>query len=117
MIVAMTECLFCRIVDGEIPASLVYRDDRVVAFHDINPQAPVHVLVIPTSHYATVTDLAAHDGELLADVVSKATSLTGELGLDSGYRLVVNTGQDGGQTVDHVHFHLMGGRHLTWPPG
>lgn len=114
---AMTECLFCRIVDGQIPANLVYRDERVVAFHDINPQAPVHVLVIPASHYATVNDLAAHDGELLADVVSKATGLTGELGLDGGYRLVVNTGQDGGQTVDHVHFHLMGGRHLTWPPG
>lgn len=117
MMGAMTECLFCRIVDGEIPANLVYRDERVVAFHDINPQAPVHVLVIPASHYATVTDLAAHDSELLADVVSKATALTGELGLDAGYRLVVNTGQDGGQTVDHVHVHLMGGRHLTWPPG
>ena len=115
--VAMTDCLFCRIVDGEIPANIVYRDESVVAFHDINPQAPVHVLVIPASHYATVTDLAANDAELLADVVSRATALTGELGLDAGYRIVVNTGRDGGQTVDHVHLHVMGGRHLTWPPG
>ena len=114
---AMTECLFCRIVDGEIPADVVHRDERVVAFRDINPQAPVHVLVIPASHYGNVGDLAEYDSELLGDLLARATALTAELGLDQGYRLVVNTGRDGGQTVDHVHVHLMGGRHLTWPPG
>lgn len=117
MMGAMSDCLFCRIVAGEIPANEVYRDERVVAFHDINPQAPVHVLVIPASHHANVGELAAADPALLADVFATATSLTGELGLDSGYRVVVNTGADGGQTVDHMHVHLFGGRHLAWPPG
>ena len=109
--------IFAKILRGEIPNKTVYEDEWALAFHDINPQAPVHVLVIPASHYGTVGDLATYDSDLLADVLARATALTAELGLDEGYRLVANTGRDGGQTVDHVHVHVMGGRHLTWPPG
>lgn len=113
----MTDCLFCAIAEGDIPADIVRADDRVIAFRDINPQAPVHILVIPRAHYANAGDLAAADTGLLGELVAFATGVAEEEGLERGYRLVVNTGEDGGQTVDHVHIHLLGGRHLTWPPG
>ena len=119
----MTDCLFCRMVAGEIPADVVHQTDRVLAFRDINPQAPTHVLVIPKEHHATAGALAAADPGLLAEVVSTAHTVAGREGLVTGdgvapgYRLVTNTGPQAGQSVQHVHLHLLGGRNLTWPPG
>ena len=113
----MTDCIFCKIAAGEIPAKEAYRDDRVVAIEDITPQAPTHVLVMPVEHHRNVGDLADEGGgELLAHVVAIASKIGRERGGD-GYRLVINTGPDGGQTVDHVHVHVLAGRRLTWPPG
>ena len=114
----MPDCLFCGIASGEIPATIVSGKPRTVAFRDINPQAPVHVLIIPRAHHADLGELAAADGGLLADVVSHAREVAGTEGIaDGGYRVVFNTGPDGGQTVGHVHAHLLGGRAMTWPPG
>ena len=114
----MSECLFCSIVAGEIPADIVHSDDSFVAFRDINPQAPVHVLVIPREHYATAAHLAEASPLLAGQMVQTVTDLAAEFGIATdGYRMVVNTGDAGGQTVHHVHTHLLGGRNLTWPPG
>ena len=114
----MAECLFCAIVAGEIPATRVVETDRVLAFRDINPQAPVHVLVIPKTHYPHVAALAAADSGLLGEVITEAHRVAAAEGVgDSGYRFVFNTGEHGGQTVPHVHVHVLGGRALTWPPG
>ena len=114
----MAECLFCAIVAGEIPATRVVETDRVLAFRDINPQAPVHVLVIPKTHYPHVAALAAADSGLLGEVITEAHRVAAAEGVgDSGYRFVFNTGEHAGQTVPHVHAHLLGGRSLTWPPG
>ena len=114
----MTECLFCAIVAGEIPATLVGETDRVLAFRDINPQAPTHVLVISKMHYPDVAALAAADGVLLGELITEAHQAAAAEGVaDSGYRVVFNTGEQAGQTVPHVHAHLLGGRSLTWPPG
>jgi histidine triad (HIT) family protein len=119
----VTDCLFCRMVAGEIPADVVHETDRVLAFRDINPQAPTHVLVIPKQHHATVGALVGADTGLLGEVVAAAHAVAGSEGLVSGddaepgYRLVVNTGPQAGQTVHHVHMHVLGGRGLTWPPG
>ncbi len=114
----MSECLFCRIVAGEIPADIVHSDDRFIAFRDIDPQAPVHVLVIPRDHIATASELAELDPDLAGQLLATATRLAGEFGVaDAGYRLVINTGDQGGQTVHHVHVHLLGGRPMSWPPG
>lgn len=111
-------CLFCRIARGEIPARIAHQDEHVVAFHDINPQAPVHVLLIPRKHVASVAVLSDVDSELVGRLFVAARDLARELGIsESGYRLVVNAGADAGQTVDHIHLHLLGGRHLKWPPG
>lgn len=111
-------CAFCGIARGEIPAREVYRDDRVVAFRDLNPQAPVHVLVVPVVHVATLDDLEEADAGLAGETVLRATRLARELGVAAaGYRLVWNCGRDGGQTVPHLHLHLLGGRVLRWPPG
>lgn len=111
------DCLFCKIAAGEIPSKQVYRDDQVMAFDDINPQAPVHILVAPVVHHANIGALSdAEDGPLLAKLFEVATKLGRAKGRD-GYRLVMNTGADGGQTVDHLHVHVLAGRHLTWPPG
>ena len=118
-----SDCLFCRMVAGEIPADVVARTDRVLAFRDINPQAPTHVLVIPQQHHATVADLVAADPGLLAEVVHTAHRVATDEGLVSegsnepGYRLVTNTGPAAGQSVHHVHLHVLGGRGLGWPPG
>jgi histidine triad (HIT) family protein len=111
------DCLFCKIAAGEIPAKPVYRDDKVIAIEDINPQAPVHLLVMPIAHHANIGELSdADDPALLARLVEVASKLGRERGPD-GYRLVMNTGKDGGQTVDHLHVHVLAGRHMTWPPG
>ncbi|MFI0433188.1 MAG: histidine triad nucleotide-binding protein [Candidatus Nanopelagicales bacterium] len=113
----MTDCLFCAIAAGSIPADIVRSGERVIAFRDINPQAPVHVLVISRAHFGNAGDLAIADPALLGELVAFATEVAAAEELVQGYRLVVNTGEDGGQTVDHVHIHLLGGWHLTWPPG
>jgi histidine triad (HIT) family protein len=114
----VADCLFCRIASGEIPASIVYQDERLVVFRDINPQAPVHVLVIPRRHIATLNDLSEDDDGLVGEMVRRAAALAGELGVsERGYRTVFNCNADAGQTVFHIHLHLLGGRKMTWPPG
>ncbi len=113
----MSDCLFCRIVVGEIPADIVLRNDDVVAFRDINPQAPTHVLVIPTRHFATLQELSAQAPELTARLVDGAAAVAADAGLGDAYRLVFNTGETVGQSVFHVHGHVLGGRDFTWPPG
>lgn len=114
----MSDCLFCAIVAGDIPADVIHRDDRAVAFRDIDPQAPVHVLVIPADHHATAADLAASDPGLAGHLLTVAGQVAASEGVDeSGYRIVTNTGEGAGQSVHHVHFHVLGGRDLTWPPG
>lgn len=112
------ECLFCRIIAGEIPSKIVHEDDRVIAFGDINPQAPTHVLVIPRKHIATLNDLAGEDRELISHTVLTATALASDMGLaEDGFRLVWNCNRHGGQDVFHIHLHLLGGRQMLWPPG
>jgi histidine triad (HIT) family protein len=115
----MADCLFCKIVAGEIPAKIVKRSADAVAFRDIDAKAPVHVLVIPTRHVAAVRDAKEQDGErLLGKLLAFAAEVASEQGLDAdGYRVVTNTGKNAGQSVDHLHFHLLGGRKLSWPPG
>jgi histidine triad (HIT) family protein len=114
----VADCLFCAIVAGEIPAARVAETDRVLAFRDINPQAPTHVLVISKAHYPNVAALAAADGGLLGEVITEAHQVAAAEGVsDTGYRVVFNTGEQAGQTVPHVHAHVLGGRALTWPPG
>jgi len=112
------DCLFCRIVSGEIPATIVYRDEKVVAFRDINPQAPTHILLIPTIHIPDLLHLSIEQNELLGHIFSRAAQLAREEGIaEDGFRLLANTGPAAGQTVLHLHFHLLGGRSLGWPPG
>jgi histidine triad (HIT) family protein len=111
-------CLFCRIVAGEIPSTQLYSDERVIAFRDRNPQAPLHALVIPREHVSGINAPGAENGELLAAMVSAANAVAREQGVaESGYRLVWNVGRDAGQSVFHLHLHLLGGRRLGWPPG
>ncbi|HEX8254717.1 MAG TPA: histidine triad nucleotide-binding protein [Thermoanaerobaculia bacterium] len=111
-------CLFCRIANGEIPAKIVHEDADVVAFHDINPQAPTHILVIPRRHIAMLNDMTEADVAAIGTTVLRATEIARQLRLDSeGYRLVVNNGEAAGQTVFHIHMHLIGGRAFGWPPG
>jgi histidine triad (HIT) family protein len=111
-------CLFCRIVSGSIPARLAHQDDHTLAFHDIDPRAPVHVLIIPRQHITAVDQLREGDADLMGQLFLVARRLARELGIaDSGYRMVVNNGRDAGQSVDHIHMHLLGGRPLKWPPG
>jgi histidine triad (HIT) family protein len=110
------DCLFCRIVAGQIPADVVRTGERVLAFRDLHPQAPTHVLVIPTAHYANVEDLAAGDASALAELVRVGAGIAQEAG-GGGFRLVFNTGSQSGQTIFHAHGHVLAGRDLTWPPG
>lgn len=111
----MEDCLFCRIVSGSIPAKKAYEDEQALAFYDIDPKAPVHVLIIPKKHIASIAAAGEEDFVLIAHLMQIAQQLAKEL--DNGFRLVINTGKDGGQTVDHLHVHLLGGRALAWPPG
>ncbi len=111
------DCLFCKIVAGQIPSKKVYEDDRVFAFHDIDPKAPKHILVIPKKHLASLADAQAGDEALLGHILTTATEIAREHGLGNGFRVVISTGPEGGQTVDHLHLHLLGGRQMHWPPG
>jgi histidine triad (HIT) family protein len=115
----MADCLFCKVVAGEVPAKVVKRTGEAVAFRDVDPKAPTHVLVIPTQHIPAVRDSKGADSDrLLGRLLTFAAEVATELGLDAkGYRIVTNTGPDAGQSVDHLHFHVLGGRRLTWPPG
>lgn len=111
----MDDCLFCKIVRGEIPSARVYEDDKVIAFRDIDPKAPVHVLIVPKKHFKSIMEA---DHETLLALTDAAKKLAAELGVaEKGFRLVINTGADGGQTVPHLHIHLLGSRELGWPPG
>jgi histidine triad (HIT) family protein len=111
-------CLFCKIIAGDIPSDNVHEDDLVMAFNDINPVAPVHQLIVPRRHVESAADLAQNDAELLGRLFAVAASLARDAGLpEKGYRVVTNVGADGGQSVPHLHFHLIGGRRMAWPPG
>ena len=114
----MADCLFCRIAEGAIPAKILYEDDSCLAFADINPQARVHVLVIPRRHVVSLAAVSQQDAALLGNLLVACGQVAREQGVEeSGYRVVANTGQEAGQSVFHLHFHILGGRHLTWPPG
>ena len=114
----MPDCLFCKIIEGQIPASIVYQDDRVVAFKDINGQAPMHVLVVPRRHIATLNDLGPDDDGIVGEMIRRGAAIAQDHGHgDRGYRTVFNCNADAGQTVFHIHLHVLGGRTLTWPPG
>ena len=113
------DCIFCKIVDGSIPSQKIFEDAEVIAFKDLSPKAPVHVLIIPKKHIANIKELTADDKALTAHIfVDVVPKLAAELGIaDAGFRTVINTGDEGGQTVHHLHVHLLGGRKMTWPPG
>jgi histidine triad (HIT) family protein len=112
------DCLFCGIAGGQIPATIVSANSRTIAFRDINPQAPVHVLVIPRAHHANLAELGAAEADLLGELVTHAKEVAVAEGVaDTGYRVVFNTGPEAGQTVNHVHAHVLGGRRMSWPPG
>ncbi len=114
----MTDCLFCKIAKGEFGTKFVYEDDNIVAFNDIDPKAPVHILIIPKKHISTLNDIGPSDKALMADIVTAAVKIAQSQGIaESGYRLVANCQEGGGQSVFHIHFHLLGGRAMTWPPG
>ena len=114
----MNGCLFCSLVEGKIGASIVYQDDQIVAFKDVKPQAPVHVLIIPRKHIAGVPDIEPEDYVLIGQIFQVASRLAREQGIaNSGFRVVVNSGADAGQSVFHLHYHLIGGRLMSWPPG
>lgn len=113
----MADCIFCKIAEKEIPSNVVYEDDKILCFHDLEPQAPVHVLIIPKKHIASMDDVQAEDQELMGHIMVKVKEIAGILELENGYRLVNNCGEDGFQTVKHIHFHLLGKRKMTWPPG
>jgi histidine triad (HIT) family protein len=110
-------CLFCKIIDGSIPSTRVYEDEECIAFADIHPHAAVHVLVVPRKHIASLAEAAPEDKPLLGHLLYTAAEIARQKGLGNGYRTVINTGEDGGQTVDHLHLHLLGGRAMHWPPG
>lgn len=114
----MTDCLFCKIRDGEIPSDTVYENDDIVAFRDVNPHAPTHILIVPRKHISSVNDLEPEDAEVMGKMLLAARDIASSEGVAvDGYRLVVNCNADAGQTVFHIHMHLLGGRNMTWPPG
>ena len=113
----MSSCLFCQIAAGERPAVIVYRGDDVIAIRDINPQAPTHILILPTKHIASLAEMTREDEGLLGRLIAVAKAIAEQQDLSKGYRLVINTGPQGGQTVHHLHVHLLGGRAMHWPPG
>ncbi len=114
----MSDCLFCKIRDGVIPCDIVYEDDDVLAFNDVNPQAPVHMLIIPKKHIATVNDITEDDELVMGKLFSAAKKIAEQEGIsDDGYRMVTNCNEKAGQTVFHIHMHLLAGRRMTWPPG
>jgi len=114
----MQDCLFCKMAAGEVQPKTVLETSSLIAFRDINPQAPVHVLIVPRKHLATLNDVASADAELMGEMLQAAQKIVRQEGIaDSGYRLVMNCNADGGQTVFHIHMHLLGGRRMSWPPG
>jgi histidine triad (HIT) family protein len=114
----MEECLFCKIVNKEIPAELIFEDDRIIAFNDINPQAPIHILIITKEHFDSLNDVPEEKNGILGHILVRARQIAQNLGIqERGYRIVLNTARDSGQEVFHIHFHLLGGRRMTWPPG
>lgn len=114
----MGDCIFCKIINGEIPSKKLYEDDKVYAFYDINPEAPIHFLVIPKEHIVSANELNENNVNIVSHIFNVINKLAKETKIaESGYRIVNNCGQDGGQTVEHLHFHVLGGRSLQWPPG
>ncbi len=114
----MKDCLFCKIIRGEIPSQKVYEDDTVLAFRDIAPQAPEHIVIIPKTHISSANEITEENSHLVSKVFEAAAKISKDLGFsEAGYRIVNNCGEDGGQTVGHIHFHLLAGRNLGWPPG
>lgn len=114
----MEDCLFCKIVNKEIPAELIFEDDRIVAFNDINPQAPIHILIIPKEHFDSLNDVPEEKNDIFGHILARARQIAQNLGIqERGYRIVLNTARDSGQEVFHIHFHMLGGRRMTWPPG
>ena len=113
----MENCIFCKIANKEIPCSIAYEDDVIIAIHDLQPQAPVHVLIIPKEHIASLDEVSFDHVEAMGWLMAKVTDIAAQLGLENGYRLVCNCGEDGMQTVKHLHFHLLGKRKMLWPPG
>jgi histidine triad (HIT) family protein len=113
----MGDCIFCKIAAGQVPAQIVHRDDEVIVIEDLNPQAPSHALVIPVTHHATIAGLTQAEPALAARLLAVASELGAARGGERGFRLVVNTGEHGGQTVGHVHLHVLAGREMSWPPG
>lgn len=112
----MADCIFCKILEGEIPSKKVYEDEEVFAFHDVNPEAPIHILIIPKKHISKIAEIKANDSPLMGKVLYAAQMIARDQGLEH-YRLVNNNGEEAGQSVFHIHFHLMGGRSFAWPPG
>jgi histidine triad (HIT) family protein len=114
----MENCLFCKIINKEIPADIVFENDEVLAFKDINPQAPIHILIIPKKHIVTTNDIDNNDKNLMGELIIIAKNIAKDMGFaENGYRLNINCGNDGGQEVGHIHLHLLAGRQMTWPPG
>ncbi len=111
------DCIFCKIASGDVPANKVYEDDKIVAFYDLNPQAPVHVLLIPKEHISSINEIDSKNSGLIGHIFEVVAKLADKINLKDGYRVVSNCGENGGQTVGHLHFHLLGGRYLQWPPG
>lgn len=114
----MEDCLFCKIIAGDIPSTKIYEDDKVYAFNDIEPQAPIHIIIVPKSHISSANELTDDNAEVIGHIFSVAAKIAKEKGFaENGWRIVNNCGVDGGQTVGHLHFHLLAGRNLGWPPG
>lgn len=113
----MADCIFCRIAAGEIPSNKLYEDDQLLAFYDLDPQAPTHFLVIPKDHIASAAEITPQNSAVVAHIYEVIARLAAELGLEQGFRVVTNCGPQGGQTVPHLHFHVLAGRDMTWPPG
>jgi len=114
----MNDCIFCKIANGDIPTEKIYEDDKVIAFNDIEPQAPVHILIIPKEHIPSINHIDEKNSDIISHIFLVVKKLVKEKGIDtSGYRVITNCGEQGGQTVEHLHYHLLGGRNLTWPPG
>ncbi len=111
------DCIFCKIINGEIPSNKAYEDDKVLAFYDLEPQAPVHILIVPKEHIACAADITPENSAVIAHIFEVAAIIAKEKGLDDGFRIVNNCGESAGQTVKHIHFHLMGGRDFGWPAG
>ncbi|MFW6132077.1 MAG: histidine triad nucleotide-binding protein [Candidatus Aminicenantaceae bacterium] len=114
----MENCIFCKIINKEIPSKIIYEDEKILAFEDINPQAPIHILIIPKEHYASLNEIPENKTEIIGAIFSKARDIAEQKGItQKGYRIVLNTGKDSGQDVFHIHFHLLAGRKMNWPPG